>query len=290
MRKIFFAFIALLICCEISFAVDFPKYQNFVNDYTNTLSQETVDTLNTQLKSYETETGTEIAIILIDSTGEMPIWEYATELGNEWGVGKDNVDNGAILVIAKDDREMHIATGSQLEGALTDLEAKDVVDFIIAPHFKNGDFDTGVINGVAGIFAAIARESFTDSRMGNGSETNVDIPKIIFFAVFLLLPWLGAILGRSKRIWPGAIVGGAGGAAGGLLLSFALWGIAAAVVGLGLFGLFFDWIVSRNYQKAASRGGHVAWWAGGGRGGFGRGGFGGFGGGGFSGGGAGGSW
>lgn len=288
MRKLILL-LTVLFLCGTALAVDFPEYQNFANDYTNTLSQQTIDSLNAQLKSYESETGTEIAVVLITSTDDMPIWQYATELGNTWGVGKSKIDNGAILVIAKDDRNLHIAIGSQLEGALTDLEAKDIVDFVITPQFKNGDFDTGVVNGIAGMFAAIAGESFTDLRMGGGGETETNVIGIIFFAIFFVLPWLGAILGRSKRIWPGAVVGGAGGAAGGLLLSFALWGIAAAVIGLGLFGLFFDWIVSRNYKKAASSGSHIAWWAGGGRGGS-SGGFGGFGGGGFSGGGAGGSW
>lgn len=293
MKKILFGVLAFILSFEISFAIDFPEYQNFVNDYTATLAEKTVDGLNERLKNYEAETGTEIAVAMISSTEGVPIVQYATGLGNEWGVGKEEADNGVIFVIAKDDRELFIASGNQTEGALTDAEINQIVQKLITPRFQEGNFDEGVVAGVSGIISAISGESFSDLRMENGEETEVDIGGIIFFAVFFVFPWLAAILGRSKRIWPGAVIGGVGGGVGALVLSFALWGIAAAVVGMGALGLFFDWSVSRNYQKAAKRGGNIAWWAGGGRGGsggFGGGGFGGFGGGGFSGGGFGGKW
>ncbi|MFH0776287.1 MAG: TPM domain-containing protein [Patescibacteria group bacterium] len=289
MRKAFLAVLALLISGNLAWAVSFPDFENFVTDKTGTLSSEEQANLNQKLASYESETGTEIAVALIDSTGGEPIAQYATELGNKWGVGKAKVDNGALLVIAKSDHELFIATGSQLEGALTDLAAKEIIDEIITPRFKNNDFAGGIESGVDGMIAAIKGESFTDLRMDN-SGSSENSTNIIFFLIFFIFPWLAAILGRSKKIWPGGAIGAVGGGIGGAFLFSGILGIIGAAVGLGLFGLWFDFIVSRNYAKAGKRG-RVAWWAGGGRGGFGGGGgFGGFGGGGFSGGGAGGHW
>jgi len=287
MRKIIFIFTALLIFCGTVFAIDFPKFENFVTDTTTTLSSETVANLNLKLKNYETETGSEIAIVLVNSTNGMPIEMYTTELGNFWGVGKAKTDNGALLVVALDNRELFLATGSQLEGTLTDLEVAEIINEIISPRFTNGDFDNGITAGLDGILTAIAGESFTDLRMESSNPTE-NFMNIFLILIFFILPWLSAILGRSKRIWPGGVVGAISGGVGGAIFLSGISGIVGSIIGLGIFGLIFDAAVSRNYA-AASRHGRVAWWAGGGRGSFGSG-FGGFGGGGFSGGGAGGNW
>ena len=226
----------------------------------------------------------------MNSTGGMPIAQFATELGNVWGVGKSDADNGAILVVAVADRELFLATGSQLEGAVTDIEAREIIDEIISPQFADGDFDGGISAGVDAIFAAVAGESFTDSRMENSDENVASVANFVFVILFFVLPWLAAILGRSKKIWPGGAIGAVAGGVGGAFFLPGILGIVGAAVGLGLFGLGFDAAVSRNYANAGKRG-RVAWWAGGGRGNFGGGGgFGGFGGGGFSGGGFGGKW
>lgn len=294
MRKFLIGIFAFSLILVSAAAASFPKFENFVTDTTDTLSSSVVAKLNSQLANYEAQTGTEIAVALIASTEGMPIAQYATKLGNEWGVGKARVDNGAILVVAVDDRELFLATGSQLEGALTDIDAREIIDEVITPRFKNDDFDGGISAGVDAIIAAIAGESFTDLRTGGGTFTvsNADegIINAIFIFLFFVLPWLAAILGRSKRIWPGAVVGGIGGAIGGSIFLSGILGIAGAAVVLGLLGLIFDAAVSRNYAAAKKSGGNIAWWAGGSRFGGGSGGFGGFGGGGFSGGGFGGKW
>ncbi|MFA6458351.1 MAG: TPM domain-containing protein [Patescibacteria group bacterium] len=294
MRRFLLGIFVLCLFAATANAVDFPAFQNFVTDATGTLANETVAELNSKLANYEMQTGTEIAVALIASTDGMPIEQYATQLGNEWGVGKAQVDNGALLVIAVDDRELFLATGSQLEGALTDIEARDIIDEVITPRFKNGDFDGGISAGVDAITAAIAGESFTDLRTNSTASVSSSaegILNVIFIFLFFGVPWLAAILGRSKKIWPGAALGALGGGIGGTLLISSLVGFFGGAIVLGLFGLLFDFIVSKNYAAAKKSGGHIAWWAGGSRfGGGGSGGFGGFGGGGFSGGGFGGKW
>lgn len=287
----------LLFLCVISinsaFSLSFPKYENYVTDTSNIISPQAEAEINLRLKNYEAETGTEVAIVTIPLIEGLTANEYATKLGNEWGVGKKNVDNGAVLLIETDDqpgkRDIYIATGSQLEGGLTDIESRDIVDFVIIPYFRSGAFDEGVKAGVEAMILALNGESFGSLRSeARNGKTNYG--EIIFFTIFFIFPWLGAILGRSKRIWPGGALGVVGGGIGGLIFGFAVWGIITTALGLGVFGLLFDMAVSRNYANAKRTGGHVAWWAGGSRGGFGGGGFGGFGGGGFSGGGGGGSW
>ncbi len=290
MRKFLLGIFAICIFWNSASAANFPEFENFVTDTTGTLAKEMVAELNSKLAKFESETGTEIAIVIVESTDGMPIAQFATALGNEWGVGKSRVDNGAILLVAKSDRELFLATGSQLEGALTDIEAAQIVDEIISPRFANGDFDGGISAGVDGILAAVNGESFSDLRMGNSNSSSPEnFANAIFILIFFVFPWLAAIFGRSKRIWPGGVAGAVAGGVGGAVLLGGILGIVGAAVGLGLFGLIFDAAVSRNFARAGARG-RVAWWAGGGRGKFGGGGFGGFGGGGFSGGGAGGSW
>jgi uncharacterized protein len=298
MRRFLIFLCALFSLATQAFAVDFPQYENFVTDTSGIISEAAEAALNAKLKAYEVETGTEIAVVTIPLLGDLTPNEYATQLGNSWGVGKTKVDNGAILVIETDDtpgnRDIYIAAGSQLEGGLTDIESRDIVDNVIIPRFREGDFDGGVTAGVDAIILDLRGESFTSLR-SEGSVTNGDsgwIENIIFVIVFFVFPWAAAILGRSKSIWPGGVAGAIVGGVMGLFLGIVIWGVIASAVGLGLFGLLFDWVVSRNYGKAKSQGISPAWWAGG-RGGFGGGsggGFGGFGGGGFSGGGGGGSW
>lgn len=294
MRRFLLEILAFGLFVNAAIAVDFPAFQNFITDTTGTLASETVANLNTRLANYEMQTGTEIAVALIASTEGIPIEQYATDLGNEWGVGKTKVDNGALLVVAVDDRELFLATGSQLEGAVTDIEAREIIDKVITPRFKNSDFDSGISAGVDAIIAAIAGESFTDLRTNNTASAPSSVEGIlnaIFIFLFFGLPWLAAILGRSKKIWPGAALGALGGGIGGTLLISSLVGFFGGAIMLGLFGLLFDLIVSKNYANAQKSGGHIAWWAGGNRfGGGSSGGFGGFGGGGFSGGGFGGKW
>lgn len=280
------------------FAIDFPAYQGYVTDAANLLSSRAVASIEQKLKNYEVETGTEVAVLTIALIPDgMSANEYATALGNAWGVGKKQVDNGAILLIETDDapgqRDIYIATGSQLEGGLTDLESRDIVDNVIIPRFQDGDFDGGVETGVDAILAALQGEEFSSLRTTSGaSESSADWVTVIFFVAFIFFPWVGAILGRSKRVWPGGVAGAVG---GGILGSFIAVGLATIIplaIFFGLFGLLLDFIVSKNYQAAKKSGHSPSWWAGGG--GFGSsggsGGFGGFGGGGFSGGGGGGRW
>ncbi len=216
---------------------------------------------------------------------------YAEKLFQEWGIGKAAEDNGALLLIARDDRKLRIEVGYGLEPELTDIESGAIIRDIITPSFQQGNFAQGIINGVKGMTDAISVESFVPESQSDSqiSQIGQAISPFIFPGIFFLL-WIISILARSKSWWAGGVVGG--------ILGLVFKGFGFGLFGIGglvFLGLLFDFIVSKGYN--ASRRNHVRppWWTGGGMGGFGGGGsrgggFGGFGGGRSGGGGASGGW
>ena len=293
MRRLLLGLGFSLISFIAAYAASFPTPTGYITDTTHTLKPSTITALTAELQSYEQQTGTELAVAMVSTTDSQPIAEYATALGNAWKIGKKGVDNGTLLVIAKDDHQLFLATGSQTEGALTDLTAKSIIDEVIVPRFKAGDYDAGITAGIDAEISALKGESFTNLRQ-HTSSTHASGDTWLFFLLipFWILSWLASILGRSRAIWPGALIGAVAGLISSLLLTSILWEILIFTALSALFGLGFDYVVSRAYEHSQKSGTTPPWWIGGnwGSGGSGSGGFGGFGGGGFSGGGAGGSW
>lgn len=293
MKRLFLALGALALLALPAGAVDFPPPAGFVTDTVNLLAPEQKQQIEAELKRYETQTGTEIAILIVADTGGMAAPDYATEIANRWGVGKKNVDNGALVLVAVNSHDFWIAVGRQLEGALTDGESGAIFREVVRPRFRGGDYGGGLIAGVSAMEKAIAGESFTEERMGNGrgAQNSFRMWEFIIFFAIMGLSWLAAILGRSKEVWPGAVLGAGAGGIASWFLSYGLIAILAIAGVSALLGLGFDWVVSRSYKRYSGGGPLPPWWMGGGGfGGGSGGGFGGFGGGGFSGGGGGGRW
>ncbi|MBI5638774.1 MAG: TPM domain-containing protein [Nitrospinae bacterium] len=274
-----------------------PAPTGLVTDAAGILQPAQRNALDAELRAYEQQTGTEIAILIVKDTGGLEAWEYATNAGNQWGVGKKGVDNGALILVALDTHDFWIAAGRQLEGAVTDAEAGAIFREMVRPRFRTGDFYGGLKAAVEGTKQAIAGEIFTDKRMGRKSgrgKTNYwDIFGILFPFGIILISWLAAVLGRSKAWWPGGLIGAGGGALVAFFFGLSLLLIGVIAVALGLAGLAFDYVVSKSYKDYRGGGPTPPWFMGGGGFSGGGGGFGGggsFGGGGFSGGGGGGKW
>ncbi len=249
----------------------------YVSDFANILKPETVTQVNTVLTNFEANTGNEIAVVTIPTLeNTYTIESYATELFEKWGIGKEKEDNGVLLLISRDTRELRIEVGYGLEGELTDLESKIIIDEIITPAFRLGDYDKGVVEGVSAITQSIQSTS-TPRSAGTGF---MRFPLSLELLLVLLVV-LSRSLGSSKSWWLGGIIGGVMGA----ILFYSYWAIPI----LALAGLIFDFILSRSYSQAKEKGSHP-WWFGGGGGKGGGGGFGGFGGGMSGGGGASGRW
>lgn len=273
-------------------ALEVPELKGYVNDYADMISPAVEVRLEEELKSFEQTDSTQIVILTIPSLEGEVIEEFSIRVAEAWKIGQAVKDNGVIFIAAKEDRKMRIEVGRGLEGRLTDLMAGRIIDLVVKPSFKRGDFDHGFLAGAAALIDA-TRGEFTadgegaDLKSAPSAKRNLSpvFTFLIFGAIFLL------VLGAISRI-----LGAAAGAIGlpaivhfmisplGII-SFILLAIAGFAAGL-LLPLFF---LSRGFHRRG--GGYLpgGFYGTGRHGGFGGGTFGGggIGGGGFSGGGGG---
>ncbi len=182
--------------------INYPTYSGFVNDYTSTLTEEWKTKTEQLTASVERQTSCEIAVAVIDSLNGISVEEYAVRLFNKWGVGKKDKDNGALLLIAMADHKLRIEVGYGLEGTITDLEVKEIIDNVIVPRFKENDYNSGIYNGVVAIANKIYEEegkagiAYSDnSGEISNSADNVFVPTpdfiltvtlSIFFPLFVM--------------------------------------------------------------------------------------------------------
>jgi len=231
-----------------------PNPPRLVNDFTGTLTADQQQFLENKLVAFDDSTSTQIAVVIIKSTEGQDIAQYAVDLGRKWGIGGKQFNNGVLLLIAKDDRKLNIATGYGVEGALPDITAKHIIDDEIVPNFKGDDYFRGIDEGTNAIMQAVKGEyHVTRKKSSSGSGAGM-------FVLFIVILILVAIL-RS----------GGGGKGGGY----------ASRKG---YRDFLGPFLLGNLLGGSGRGG--GGWSGGGS----SGGFGGFGGGSFGGGGASGGW
>lgn len=263
-----------------------------VVDQTNTLTAGQRAQIEQKITAERKSTGNQIAILMIPSLEGEALEEHSIEVARGWGVGQKERDSGVLLLVVKNDRQVRIEVGYGLEGALPDIRAGQIIRDRMIPEFRQSKYFEGVSNGVDGIILAIHGEA--DPSLNEDPtapfENGDMLGNLFFFGIFVLV-WLGSILGRSKSWWAGGIIGLISGLIVTALFGLLMTGLLS-IIGLTLFGLLFDKLVSRNYAARTGAGQSPSWWAGGG--GFGGGsrggGFGGFGGGGFGGGGASGRW
>ena len=228
------------------------KPTRLVNDYTATLTSDQQQALENKLVAFDDSTSTQIAVVIVPTLNGDDISDYNVKLGRAWGVGGKEFSNGIVLLIAKGDRKLNIATGYGVEGALPDITTKHIIDDVIVPNFKGNDYYRGIEEGTDAIILAVKGE-YKAPEGYNSRKGKSGIGRIIFIIIMIII-FL-------------AISSGKGG--GGSFMSrrgFAAWTIG-------------------NMLGGGGRGG--GWSGGGGSSG---GGFGGFGGGSFGGGGASGSW
>lgn len=260
-----------------------PPNDGFVTDTAGIVGAVQESLLEETLQSYKAQTSNEIAVVVLRSLEGFAIEDAALDIGRKWGVGSVK-NNGVLLLIAYEERQVRIEVGYGLEGAVPDLVAQGIIDTDITPLFREGDYAGGISAAVQALQKHIGNE-YTADRYSQPPESPFGGLGFIFIVIGA--QWLLAILGRTKSWWLGGVVGGIGGAV--LAYLFGWWLAIPALVPLGLL---LDFVVSKNYKAR----GHTSWWAGGGwgpggGGSFGGGGgFGGFGGGSFGGGGASGRW
>jgi uncharacterized protein len=296
-RFIFLCLVALIaLVCVPAFALTFPQYQGYVNDFAGLLSADNKTYLENKLVQLEKDTAAELAVVTINSLEGSTIEEYSYKLFETWGIGKKNKNNGVLFLVAKDDRKLRIEVGYGLEPIITDGRAGRIRDNNILPYFKADDYNAGIISGVDALETLI-RNGTPPNVLDDNPVKNVldDMgPMVLLFIVTFIGSYLTGFMARSKNIWLGTIYGGLA----GVVLGLAVGGIAGLIampVISGGFGAGLDYVLSKNYRANKSSGRSTSWhstWGGFGSGssGGGGGGFGGFGGGMSGGGGASGSW
>jgi uncharacterized protein len=255
-KYIIFSFMFLLILCRVM-AQDVPARPNpprLVNDFAKQLNPTEINALEKKLVAYNDSTSSQIAIVVVPTTGEYPMADYALKLGRAWGVGGKGKNNGIVILWASTDRKIYISTGYGMEGAITDAVAKRIISQVITPDFKNGMYYRGLDRGVDMLIKYATGEYKADpNEEEDGGGTS---PLLIFLVIFIVIVF---IISRNK-----------GGGGGGFR-------------NMGGGPIFFP------YTTHSSGGSSSGNWGGGFGGGSG-GGFGGFGGGSFGGGGAGGDY
>lgn len=283
------AVLLLLILLPGAVFASHPTPEGFVTDTAGMISGGVKASLINELTDLKTQTGHEVAVVTVPSLQGDYIEHYAVTLFQEWGIGRKGEDDGVLFLISRDDRQMRIEVGYGLEGDLTDAQSALIINSIVAPRFKEGNFEQGIRDGVDAIARSIKGEPLPETisqKPFAASELWGAAPGFVFWFFPFLAMYLASILGRSKSWWMGGVLGGVFG-----LIICAVKGISGTtLIFTAMFvlaGLMFDFIVSRGYRSGIGSGGIPPWWAGGG--GIG-GGFGGFGGGRSGGGGASGSW
>lgn len=263
-------------------ALELPRLGGRVNDSAGMLSAQTRAELETSLADLEATDSTQIVVLTIPSLEGEVLEEYSLRVVEAWKIGQKGLDNGALLLIARDERKLRIEVGYGLEGSLTDLVAGRIISSVIVPRFKEGNYDRGIIDGVTAMVAAV-RGEFVASAANAKTVSDSDPAGLVFILIFAF-SFIGRMLHNKQKV--AAVTGSIASPVLGLMLLPQLGFWLLALIPLGaLAGLFVSSL------SAGSGGGFYA----GGSSGFGRssGGFGGgFGGGGgsFGGGGASGGW
>jgi uncharacterized protein len=271
-RRLLIISAALLVAGLAEADVPVPPLKARVTDLTGTLGKEQQATIEQQLAAFEARKGAQIGVLLLPTTNPETIEQFAVRVQEEWKLGRKGVDDGVLLVVAKDDRTLRIEVGYGLEGVLPDATAKRIIEEDITPALRHGDFYAGISAGVNRIMKVIDGEPLPPPKNTATSAASRYLDWI--FPAFIVL-----LIGRSVanaifgRFLGSGITGGILGVLVWLMSGLLIAGLAVGVLAF-MFSLFAGIPTGRM-----SRGRGHGWSSGGfGGGGFGGGGFGGGGG------------
>ena len=256
-RHILVAFLFSLLTVVNTTAADddFPERSStLVTDKTNTLTTAEQHALERKLVAFNDSTSTQIAVVIMRSTGGYDISEYAFELGNKWGIGRKAKNNGILLLVAMEDRAAFIATGYGMEGVFPDALAKRVVNTDIIPNFKEQRYYEGIDKATTSIMQIVKGEYKAEKNVSRETPIGFFLFALVIFLI-IMLSRIGSVRKHARR---------------------------------NHISFWTAWMLMNSMGGGRGRSGG-GFFGGGGFGG-GGGGFGGFGGGGFGGGGAGGRW
>ncbi|BBP04979.1 lipoprotein [Sulfuriferula plumbiphila] len=267
------ALLYVVLTSPILAAVAVPALKAHVTDLTDTLTSAQVASLEQQLSDFEKRKGSQLAVLIVPTVAPEAIEQYAIRVAETWKLGRKGVDDGVLLLVAKNDHALRIEVGYGLEGVIPDAIAKRVIAETIVPHFKQNDFAGGIQAGVDQIIRLIDGEALppVKTQTQNSSSDPLGLLFIVVVAAAFIGQVLRAVFGRFLGSgMAAAAVGGLG------------WLVLGSALMASLAGVLVFFVVFSGINLGRGGGGFGGGGFGGGSGGFGGGG-GGFGGGGASG-------
>ena len=253
--------------------VDEINIDKYVNDYANVIDDTTESNLNNQLYNFAASTTNQILIITVPDMSGDYIEHYAVKLFEKAKPGNTKSDNGVLVIAAIKERSVRIEVGYGLEPIVTDGVSNYIIRNIITPSFKNSDYAKGLSDAadqIEQVVSANANDPIINAEANINANNSVlksflisnsaNIIIILFFAAVTIIPWMAAILGRTKSWWAGGVIG----LVLAIIIFYLIFKTLLAFI-LVIIGLIFDYLVSKNYKEHASgdRSGPPDWWAGG---------------------------
>lgn len=211
-RVFFAALIAFFFAAGAAVAApSFPALTGRVVDDAGLISPDAQSRLTALLAEHEKQTGNQVVVVTLKSLQGLEIEQYGYQLGRAWGIGKKGKNNGALIIVSKEPHRARIEVGYGLEGALTDLQSKLIIENTMLPAFRKGDYDTGLIDGTVQVLRTLGGKPSGAEAVPQLDEQQQDqgggIP--VIFILFILF----AVFGRF--FWPLLFLGGIGGGRGG---------------------------------------------------------------------------
>ena len=255
------AIVALLMGWAFAASADVavPPLSGRVVDQTGTLSSGDITSLTQTLKNLELRKGSQVAVLIVPTTQPEAIEQYSIRVAEAWKIGRKKIDDGALLVVAKNDRKLRIEVGYGLEGALNDVTAKRIIDEVITPKFRGGDFAGGISAGIDRIIGVIDGEPLpapaeAPSQQVNFAWVNNINPGIALFGIVFMGGILRALLGRLM-----------GAATTGGVVGLVAWFLAASL-SMSLFAGIIVFVIALVVDMTSPQGssGSGGWSGGGG--------------------------
>ena len=206
MKKILIAVLVFFTVTVQAQIPERPSPPRLVNDFAGMLSADEAATLEKKLNDYNDSTSTQIAIVIVNNLDGDEAGNYAFKLGDKWGIGRTQKDNGILILISKETHDAFIATGRGMEGAITDVHCKRIIENIIVPAFKDGNYFDG-LNGAADALIKLAAGEFVNDV----SNEKKSLPFSPFIpVVIIIIIAIAARRNRNNRGGGGGMIGGRG--------------------------------------------------------------------------------
>lgn len=201
----------------------FPELTGRVVDQAEMLSPEMEARLSQMLQAHEQASTEQVVVVTLPNLQGFPIEDFGNQLGRHWGIGQEGEDNGALLIVARDERKVRIEVGYGLEGRLTDADSSVIINRVITPAFRQGDFQAGIVNGAAAMIQVLGGEPMAAPQaqqpVALQEKPKAGMVALVFIIMMAVVFFIGSRGGRGGRggaaLLGAALLGGAMGGRGG---------------------------------------------------------------------------